>query len=112
MSLFNQLLKVDDAGKDQNQGNAGVGVHGFCAALRHWSDGLISRDDLELSKENGGLGIALADTDLTWLKAQYDASADQTAFIAKVEHLLTSGEARNFGLHFKANFVAAINAIG
>lgn len=113
MSLFNQLLKVDDAGEDENQGDSGVGVHGFCSGLYQWAEG-IEMDGVPITRAivESELGIAPGDVDLTWLKSKYDASTDKAIFIAKVEQLLFSGEARKFGRHIKGNFVAAVNSIG
>lgn len=97
MSLYDDLIGGENK----------VSVHGFCAGLRHWKDGLISRSDLEAA-----YGIEAGDTDLNWLMGQYDVSSDKTAFIGKVEQCLISAEEGKFGLDTKATFVSAINAIG
>lgn len=97
MSLYDDLIGGDNK----------TSVHGFCAGLRHWQDGLISRAELEQA-----YSIDASDPDLAFLKAEYQGSATPDAFIGKVEQLLISAEEGKFGLNIKATFVAAINAIG
>lgn len=99
MGLFDRL--VGDTAGDK------LGVHAFCAALREWEDGQITRADIIVA-----FALTAEDeADLDWLKGKYLAAADHAVFIDVVEAILILGEEALLGYEVRANFVARVNTL-
>lgn len=97
-SLFDKLV-----GNEEPR----VSVHGFVAALKEWQDGAVTRADIVQS-----FGLDAGDeSDLDWLKAQAQASADREKFVAALEQVLILGQQRRFGYNVKATAVARVSAL-
>lgn len=84
-----------------------IDVHGFYASLVLWSKGVISKAQIV-----SAYALSTQDeSDLDFLKAQYDLAADKGVFMVGLEALMIAADGRRYGLEVQSSFVAAVQAL-
>jgi len=83
-------------------------VHQFCAALREWSDGAVTRVQV-ISAFDISVEEAI---ELDWLRSKYQASLKQDVIASVFEGIMALAERGLLGYDNKATIIARINSIG
>lgn len=97
MALFDRITNPAEG--------ASIAVHQFAHALEAWAQGDTTRADI-VSYFNISAGD---ETDLDWLKAQYEASTEKARFIQRLHGAMLLAESNYTGYGTQADIAAKIN---